>query len=48
MTWHWIVMAVVVLLIIAVLKFESVEVQHYVSVKINGRKLSEIFKKVNK
>jgi hypothetical protein len=39
-----IAIAIAVVLIVAILKFESVEVRHHVSVKIKGRKLSDIFK----
>ena len=40
-----IAIAISAVLIIAILKFESVEVRHHVSVKINGRKLFEKVKK---
>jgi hypothetical protein len=40
-----IAIAISAVLITAILKFESVEVKHSVEVKINGRKLSEIFKR---
>jgi hypothetical protein len=43
-----IAIAISAVLIVAILKFESVEVRHKVSVKVNGRKLSDIFKKGTK
>jgi hypothetical protein len=48
MSWKLVVISFVVFLIITVLKFESVEVKHSVSVKIKGRKLLNFFKKGEK
>jgi hypothetical protein len=39
------IIAISAVLIVAILKFESVEVKHSVSVKIKGRKLFEKVKK---